>query len=68
MVADRTYADGLIDGKIGALEATAANTTRRIDNHATRLRLLERALWITLGIVLSIEFLPKILLLINGTS
>ena len=61
MDGNKTYADGLMDGKIEALEASAASHALRLDLHSNRLHLLERALWLMLGIVSSIEFLPRIL-------
>ncbi len=65
-MAERTYQEGLVDGKIEALEAMVAQHTNRMDNHSTRLQLLERSLWLTLGVVTAIEFLPKVMFLLNG--
>ena len=41
-VNERTYEDGLRDGKIAALEKVAANHKERLDHHSNRLRTLER--------------------------
>ena len=57
---DKGYAQGLMDGKIEALEATAASHALRLDQHSVRLHLLERALWLMLGVVAAIEFLPRV--------
>jgi len=63
---DRTYEQGLTDGKIEALEASSADHSVRLDHHAGRLHLLEKAMWLMLGVVTAVEFLPELFALLNG--
>ena len=56
---DQTYEDGILEGRIQAIEAIVHRHDMRFVSHSDRLRLLERALWITLGIVIAIQFIPE---------
>lgn len=60
------YKDGLRDGQILALERIAQEHKNRLDNHADRLRTLERVVWALGGIVAFIEFWPKVKDLLGG--
>ena len=63
---DLSYEDGIVEGKIEAMEAILSRHDIRLDGHGQRLHLLERALWLTLGVVVAIEFLPTILAVVNA--
>ncbi len=67
-MADQTYEQGLVDGKLLAVEAILADHKIRIDGHSGRLRLLERALWIMLGVVAVVQFVPFFYRFINGVG
>jgi hypothetical protein len=58
MATDKTYEDGLRDGKLEAIEVSMGQHSDRLDEHSKRLSILERACWITLGIVATIQFIP----------
>ena len=63
---DKSFEDGMVEGKIIAMEAILSRHDSRLDGHGQRLHLLERALWLTLGVVVAIEFLPTILAVVNA--
>lgn len=54
----KTYEDGITEGKIQALEQIASTHKERLDNHATRLRIVEKIVWGVLGIVAFLQILP----------
>ena len=66
MTAHHTFEDGLVEGKIQAIEAIVSRHDVRLNGHADRLHLLERALWLTLGVVIAIEFLPTVIAVVNA--
>lgn len=55
---NKTYADGLTDGRLNSLEAIAENHSDRLDVHSNRLRKLERILWIAGGFVIAVQAIP----------
>lgn len=57
---DKTYEQGLIEGEIKTLTELGVVTTKRVNDHSKRLRVLEKAMWITAGIVLFINVWPSI--------
>ena len=57
---DRTYEDGVRDGKIEALEDITAKQGDRLDSHSRRLSRLERVIYALGGVVAFIEFAPDI--------
>lgn len=57
---EKTYEDGLVEGKIEALEKMASTHTTRLDDHSGRLRILERAMWLVFGIAIVIQLWPAI--------
>ena len=63
---DKTYEQGLTDGKIDALESILSQHRTRLDDHSSRLRLLERSLWVMLGILTAVQFLPEIFAFIKN--
>lgn len=54
------YADGLRDGQIQALEKITAQHDLRLNDHADRLRVLERIVWALGGIIAFVQFWPHI--------
>ena len=55
---DKTYEDGLIEGRVKGLERTADKHGVRLDSHSVRLRLMERLIWVGGGIIFAIQSLP----------
>jgi len=64
---DRTYIDGVRDGKIQALETNSKNHKERLDHHSGRLRWLERIVWGLCGAIILIEMTPKLLSFLDKT-
>ena len=60
MEANPTYADGLRDGRILAVEDMQVKQNDRMDSHSKRLTLLERVAWIMFGVVGMIQFAPAL--------
>ena len=56
---DKTYEDGLRDGKITSLEAMQSSQNKRLNNHSDRLSNLERTSYLMIGAILFIEFFPQ---------
>ena len=56
---DKTYEDGMRDGKIEAVESIQAHQGRRLDNHEHRLSSLEKVMYGVMAIVVFIEFWPQ---------
>ena len=54
-----SYADGLRDGKIQALEQITAMQSGRLDDHGKRLAIVERIIWALGGIIAFIEVWPQ---------
>ena len=61
-----SYADGLRDGKIQALEDITAVQSARIDDHSKRLAIIERIIWALAGIIAFIQVWPAVQGLISG--
>lgn len=57
---NKTYCDGLREGKLITLERRMDSTDTRIDHHEKRLQILERLAWIMFGGLLLLRFLPEI--------
>jgi len=57
---DKTYEDGLVEGRVMSLERMMVEHKGRLDNHSKRLSYLERAMWMLAGIVLFINAWPAI--------
>ncbi len=57
---DKSYEEGLREGRINAVEEIVSGHKDRLDHHSGRIRRLERVAWITLGVVLTIQILPQI--------
>ncbi len=64
---DERYRDGLRDGRMQAIEEILGRHEermdrheRRMDSHSSRLRLLERIIWIMLGGAAALQFLPRL--------
>lgn len=60
MEANPTYADGLRDGRILAVEDMQVNQNTRLDQAEKRLTVLERVAWILIGVVGLIQFSPAV--------
>lgn len=58
---DKSYEDGIRDGKITALEGRLKDHGTILDAHDGRLRLLERAVWIAAGVTLAVQIIPEII-------
>lgn len=56
----KTYEDGLLEGRLAALERMTIEHKGRLDNHATRLRAMERILWVLLGAYLLVQMYPAL--------
>jgi len=62
---DADYERGQLTGKVHALEKMMEHHKERMDSHAKRLRILERAHWILLGIVGVIQLMPAVMKLVE---
>jgi hypothetical protein len=56
----KTYEDGLVEGRILALENIAAQHTERLDSQSKRLRILEKVVWASGGIMVFLNTWPTI--------
>jgi len=54
----KTYEDGLIAGRMAAVEHMQTGQNLRLDNHSTRISALERAMWVVIGAIAALEFFP----------
>lgn len=59
-MADKTYAEGLRDGKIYSLEENHEKHGKRLDSHSNRLAKMEKVIYIGLGGLIVLEALPHI--------
>jgi hypothetical protein len=55
-----TYADGLRDGQLKAIEDMQAKQNARLDDHSKRITAVERVAWILVGVVGLIQFSPAV--------
>ncbi len=60
MTMAKDYEDGLRDGQIAALEEVASSHKDRLDNHANRLRTLERVIWMLAGVIAFVNLWPQL--------
>jgi len=58
MEASPTYADGMRDGQIKAIEDMQSKQNLRMDSHSKRIGNLERVAWCLLGVVGFIQMGP----------
>lgn len=57
---DKTYEDGLVEGRLAAVEHMQSSQNVRLDNHGQRISSLERAMWVVIGAIAALEFFPII--------
>lgn len=57
-MSEKTYEDGLTEGRFRALERQAALHTDRLDSHSSRIAWMERLVWATAGGAAIINGLP----------
>jgi hypothetical protein len=55
---ERTYEDGVVQGRLSAVEHMQTGQNVRLDNHSTRISSLERAMWVVIGAIAALEFFP----------
>lgn len=60
MDANPTYADGLRDGQLQAIEKMQLQQNVRIDDHGKRISTLEKFAYILGGVVLVVQFAPAV--------
>ena len=58
MAEEKNYRDGLIDGRLSAIESIQHEHKEQLKNHNHRLTSLEKAVWIFLGAVALVQFWP----------
>lgn len=57
-MSDKTYDDGVIKGRMDAIEKFVGSNTKRLDHHSRRLTVLERVMYMTFGAVMFLQLLP----------
>lgn len=60
MEANPTYADGLRDGQIQAIEKMQVAQNVRLDDQGKRISVLEKFAWVLGGVVLVVQFAPAV--------
>lgn len=60
MEGEPTYADGLRDGQLQAIEKMQVHHTTRLDGYGRRIATLEKFSWVLGGVVLMVQFAPAI--------
>ena len=63
---NKTYDDGLQDGKIRAIEEMQGRQNNRLDQHNGRISNLEKVSWLLIGAILFAEFAPQLKAFFNG--
>lgn len=58
MSLEKTYEDGIVEGRLAAVEHMQQGQNLRLDNHSQRISALERAMWVVIGAIAAIEFFP----------
>lgn len=56
----KTYEDGLVEGRLAAVEHMQTGQNLRLDNHSQRISALERAMWVVIGAIAALEFFPVV--------
>jgi hypothetical protein len=56
----KTYEDGIVEGRLAAVEHMQTGQNLRLDNHSQRISSLERAMWVVIGAIAALEFFPVI--------
>lgn len=59
-MAPKTYEDGIQEGRLRSLENIAAAHKDRLDSQAKRLRVLERVVWASGGIMVFLNAWPTV--------
>ena len=57
---EKTYEDGVVEGRLAAVEHMQTGQNVRLDNHGARISALERAMWVVIGAIAALEFFPVI--------
>lgn len=57
-MSEKTYEDGLVEGRLAAVEHMQTSQNMRLDNHAGRISALEKAMWLVIGAIAALEFFP----------
>lgn len=68
METKKTYEDGLVEGRLAAVEHMQSSQNLRLDNHSTRISSLERAMWVVIGAIAALEFFPIVAQLIRTVA
>ena len=57
---NKTYEQGLVDGKLFALEQITAKHDKRLNHHSERLKTMERIIYAVLGAYTFVQLLPTL--------
>jgi hypothetical protein len=57
-MAEKTYEDGLLRGRLDAVEHMQVNQNMRLESHSSRIGSLERAMWVVIGAIAAVQFFP----------
>jgi hypothetical protein len=57
----RTYEEGVQDGRIAALETITEQHHERLNDHSSRLKKMERIIWLAFGALFAIQALPEVI-------
>ncbi len=60
MTAPKTYEQGVIEGKIEAIEDMQIAQNMRLKDHSRRISAIERVVYALTGIIVFIEFTPEL--------
>lgn len=66
MTEEKTYEDGVVEGRLAAVEHMQTGQNLRLDGHSHRILSLERAMWIVVGAIAAIEFFPVMALFVKS--
>ena len=62
----KSYEDGIVEGKVQALEQITAKHEKRLDRHSMRISKFEKIVYGMAGMILLLQFLPTIKAAIGG--
>ena len=61
----KTYAEGVRDGQLAAIETVVGEHKYRLDSHSARIRSLEKIMWIMAGVLGVLQFMPTVMAVVK---
>lgn len=60
MADEKSYKDGLIEGRLSAIDDILRDHKEQLENHSSKISNLERVAYIVMGTMIAIQIIPEL--------